>query len=162
MNLFQKGKKKMDKRAEFNAALKNAMKEKDQMVVSTIRLILAALKDRDISARAKGNAEGVDEKEILSMLQAMIKQRQESAKTYCDAGREELAEREEQEIAVIQKFLPKQLSDEEVSTIIDDLIAEVGAESVRDMGKVMGVMKEKYAGQVDMSKAGGIVKGKLA
>ncbi|MAI61492.1 MAG: glutamyl-tRNA amidotransferase [Micavibrio sp. TMED27] len=152
----------MDKRAEFNAALKNAMKEKDQMVVSTIRLILAALKDRDISARAKGNAEGVDEKEILSMLQAMIKQRQESAKTYCDAGREELAEREEQEIAVIQKFLPKQLSDEEVSTIIDDLIAEVGAESVRDMGKVMGVMKEKYAGQVDMSKAGGIVKGKLA
>ncbi len=152
----------MDKRAEFNAALKNAMKEKDQMVVSTIRLILAALKDRDISARAKGNAEGVDEKEILSMLQAMIKQRQESAKTYCDAGREELAEREEQEIAVIQKFLPKQLSEEEVSTIIDDLIAEVGAESVRDMGKVMGVMKEKYAGQVDMSKAGGIVKGKLA
>lgn len=151
----------MDKRAEFNLALKNAMKEKDQMSISTIRLILAALKDRDINARGSGHAEGIDENEILSMLATMIKQRRESAQTYCDAGREELAEREEEEIKIIQGFMPKQLEEAEILTIIDGIIADTGAESVRDMGKVMGVLKEKYAGQVDMGKAGGLVKEKL-
>lgn len=152
----------MDKRAEFNVALKQAMKDKDQMAVSTIRLILAALKDRDISARGKGNADGVEKEEILSMLQSMIKQRQESAKTYCDAGREELAEREEEEIEIIQQFLPRQLGEDEIKTLIDQMIKETGAESIRDMGKVMGVLKSKYAGQVDMGKAGAFVKEKLS
>lgn len=151
----------MDKRAEFNDALKLAMKEKDQLALSTVRLILAALKDRDITARGKGKAEGVDEAEILSMLQSMIKQRRESAQTYCDAGREELAEREEAEIEVIQQFLPKQLDDDGVRAVIDEIIADTGANSIKDMGKVMGVLKEKYAGQVDMGKAGGLVKEKL-
>ena len=151
----------MNKREEFNAALKEALKEKNQTAMSTIRLILAALKDRDIAARGQGNAEGIDENEILSMLQSMIKQRQESAKTYCDAGREELAEREEAEIEVIQKFLPKQLGNEDIEAAISDAIKQTGASSIKDMGKIMGVLKEKYAGQMDMGKASGIVKKKL-
>ena len=151
----------MDKREEFNAALKDALKNKDQTTLSTVRLITAALKDRDIAARGQGKADGIDEAEILSMLQSMIKQRQESAKTYCDAGREELAEREEAEIEVIQKFLPAQLSDDEVSEAIDKIISETGAADIKDMGKVMGALKAQYAGQIDMGKAGGLVKSKL-
>lgn len=151
----------MDKRSEFNAALKEALKNKDQIAMSTIRLILAALKDRDIVARGQGQADGIEEAEILSMLQSMIKQRQESAKTYCDAGREELAEREEAEIEVIQKFLPKQLGEAEVTEIIDALIQETGASDIKDMGKIMGRLKGEYAGQVDMGKAGGLVKARL-
>lgn len=148
----------MDKRSELNAAMKEAMKNKNQTALSTIRLINAALKDRDITARGNGKADGVDEAEILSMLQSMIKQRQESAKTYCDAGREELAEREEAEIEVIKQFLPQQLSEDEVKAAIETIVADTGAESIKDMGKVMGVLKSQYAGQVDMGKAGGLVK----
>lgn len=151
----------MDKRSEFNAALKDAMKEKDQTALATVRLILAVLKDRDISARGQGKADGIDEKEILSMLQSMIKQRQESAQTYCDAGREELAEREEAEIEVIQRFLPEQLGDNEISEAIDKIIEETGASDIKDMGKVMGVLKTDFAGQIDMGKAGALVKEKL-
>ena len=151
----------MDKRAEINTALKTALKEKDQTALSTIRLITAALKDRDIAARGKGQADGIEDAEILSMLQTMIKQRRESAKVYCDAGREELAEREEAEIEVIETFLPKQMSEDETGAAIDDIIAETGASDIKDMGKVMGVLKTKYAGQVDMGKAGGLVKSKL-
>ena len=150
-----------DKRAEFNAALKDALKNKDQTAISTIRLMLAALKDRDITARGQGKADGIDDTEILGMLQSMIKQRQESAKIYCDAGREELAEREEAEIEVIQRFLPKQLSEDELRDVISKIIADTGASDIKDMGKVMGVLKSQYAGQVDMGKAGGIVKEKL-
>ena len=151
----------MDKRSELNAAMKEAMKTKSQTALSTIRLINAALKDRDITARGNGKADGIEEAEILSMLQSMIKQRQESAKTYCDAGREELAEREESEIEVIKQFLPQQLGEDEVKAVIDTIIEETGAESIKDMGKIMGVLKSKYAGQVDMGKAGGLVKEKL-
>ena len=151
----------MDKRTEFNAALKEAMKSKDQTALSTIRLILAALKDRDITARGSGKVEGIDDNEILSMLGSMIKQRQEAAKTYCDAGREELAEREEMEIEVIQKFMPKQLDENEVVAAIESIIAETGASDIKDMGKVMGALKAGYAGQIDMGKAGGLVKQKL-
>ncbi|MBL4805448.1 MAG: GatB/YqeY domain-containing protein [Alphaproteobacteria bacterium] len=151
----------MNKREEFNAALKDALKNKDRTAMATIRLILAALKDRDIAARSQGKADGIDETEILSMLQSMIKQRQESAKTYCDAGREELAEREEAEIEVLQGFLPKQMSDEEIDAAIDKVIADTGASDIKDMGKVMGALKSQYAGQVDMGKAGGMVKSKL-
>lgn len=151
----------MEKREKFSAALKVAMKNKDQTAISTIRLILAALKDRDISARSHGKADGVDEAEILSMLASMIKQRQESAKIYCDAGREELAEREEAEIEVIQGFMPRQLDESEVGAAISTLIEELGASGIKDMGKVMAVLKTRYAGQIDMSKAGGLVKEKL-
>lgn len=152
----------MDKRSEFNAALKNAMKNKDQTALATVRLILAVLKDRDISSRGQGKADGIDENEILSMLQSMIKQRQESAKTYCDAGREELAEREEAEIEIIQGFLPKQLGEDEVLAAIDRIIAEQGASDIKDMGKVMAVLKAEFAGQIDMGKASGLVKSKLS
>ena len=151
----------MDIRSNFNNSLKEALKNKDQVALSTIRLITAALKDRDIAARSKGNNEGIGESDILSMLQSMIKQRNDSIKMYRDAGREELAEQEEAEITVIEKFLPAQLNDEELSKAIDEAITETGAESVKDMGKVMGILKSKYAGQIDMGKAGGVVKGKL-
>lgn len=152
----------MTKREDFNSALKDALKSKDQVALSTIRLIMAALKDRDISARGKGQAEGIDDAEILSMMQSMVKQRQESSKTYRDNDRPELAEREEQEIIVIQKFLPQQMSEEEIQTAITEIIAETGADNIKDMGKVMGVLKSKYAGQLDMAKAGGMIKAKLA
>ena len=151
----------MSKREDFNSALKEALKNKDQVAMSTIRLIMAALKDRDITARGNGNAEGVSDAEILSMMQSMVKQRQESAKTYADNGRPELAERENAEIKFIQKFLPQQMSEEEAGNAIAEIISEVGAESIKDMGKVMGVLKTKYAGQLDMAKAGGMVKAKL-
>lgn len=150
-----------DKRVEFNAALKEALKKQDQMATSTIRLILAALKDRDIAARGQGKADGVDDTEILSMLQSMIKQRQESAKIYCDAGREELAEREESEIEMIQTFLPAQMSEDDVGVAISKIMDDVGASDIKDMGKVMGVLKKEYAGQIDMSKASCMVKAKL-
>lgn len=152
----------MDIREEFSAALKEALKSKDQIASSTIRLILAALKDRDIAARGQGNADGITETEILSMLQTMVKQRQESAKIYCDAGREELAEREESEIEVVQRFLPKQMSEEDTVIAIDKIIRETEATGIKDMGKVMGILKTEYAGQLDMGKAGGLVKSKLS
>lgn len=151
----------MEKREEFNIKLKEAMRNKEMAAVSTIRLILAALKDRDISARGQGNAEGISETDILSMLQSMIKQRKESVKMYRDGGREDLATAEESEIVIIEQFLPQQLSDDEVAAEIDRLIAELDAKDIKDMGKVMGKLKSDYAGQIDMGKAGGLVKQKL-
>lgn len=148
----------MDKRTEFNSALKTAMKERDQVTISTVRLIMAALKDRDIAARTKGKADGIGDQEISSMLQSMIKQRQESAETYEKAGRGELAEREMQEIKVIERFLPKQLSDDELQEAVNRVITETGASDIKDMGKVMGKIKSLYAGQIDMAKAGVFVK----
>jgi hypothetical protein len=138
------------------------MQNKDQVSLSTIRLITAAIKDRDIAARSNGNDQGISDAEILSLLQSMVKQRQESSKTYTDAGRPELAEREEAEIEVIERFLPQQMSEEETGAAIETIIAETGASSIKDMGKVMNALKEKYAGQLDMAKAGGLVKSKLA
>lgn len=152
----------MDKRTEFKEALKTALKAKDQISLSTIRLITAAIKDRDIEARAKGNHDGITDQDILSLLQSMIKQRQESSKTYAEANRPELAEREDQEIAIIQTFMPKQLGDDEVKAAIDGLVSEVGASDIRDMGKVMAELKGRYAGQIDMGKASGMVKARLA
>jgi hypothetical protein len=151
----------LEKREEFNTRLKTAMKNKDMPAVSTIRLILAALKDRDITARSQGNADGIAEAEILSMLQSMIKQRRESVAMYRDAGREELAAAEESEIAIIEDFLPQQLDDAQVAAEIDKIIAETGAKDIKDMGKVMGALKSNFAGQIDMGKAGGLVKQKL-
>lgn len=152
----------MEKREEFNSALKEAVKGKDQVATSTIRLILAALKDRDITARGQGKADGIAEADILSMLQGMIKQRKESAQIYSDAGRDDLAEREQAEIAVIEKYLPQQMGEAEVADIIEKLVAEVGAKDIKDMGKVMGALKTRYAGQIDMAKAGAVVREKLS
>ena len=152
----------MTLREEFNSKLKDSIKTKDQVAVSTIRLMLAALKDRDIAAKSKGNTEGISDTEIMAMLQSMIKQRNESIRVYREAGREELAEREEAEVEVINQFLPKQLDDAEVNAIIEAKIIAVGADNIRDMGKVMNVIKTEYAGQIDMSKAGALVKQKLA
>ncbi len=152
----------MSKREEFTARLKESLKAKETIATATIRLILAALKDRDISARGSGKADGVDDNEILSMLSSMIKQRKESAQTYADAGRDDLAEREQAEVEIIQSFMPAQLGDDEVANVIAELITETGAGDIKDMGKVMGALKERYAGQIDMGKAGGLVKQKLA
>lgn len=152
----------MTKREELSAALKDALKNKDQVALSTIRLIQAALKDRDINARSSGNQDGISDAEILSMMQSMIKQRVESATTYRDAGRAELAEREEVEIKVIESFLPQQMSEEETASVIDTIIKDTGAADIKDMGKVMNELKTRYAGQLDMGKAGGLVKAKLS
>ena len=124
--------------------------------------MLAALKDRDITARGQGKSEGVDETEILSMLQSMIKQRRESIKMYTEAGRDELAKQEQDEIVVIESFLPQQLGEDQVAAEIETIMAEVNAEGIKDMGKVMGVLKSRFAGQMDMGKASGLVKQKLA
>lgn len=152
----------MSKREEFNSALKEAVRNKDKVAMSTIRLIMAALKDRDIEARSHGKTDGIGDNEVLSLLQSMIKQRQESSKTYRDAGRDDLADREEAEIIVIQSFLPQQLSDEEVESTVDNLIGELGVADIKEMGKVMAELKTRYAGQLDMAKASGVVKQRLA
>ena len=151
----------MDKRTEISSALKDAMKSQDKIAVATIRLIMAALKDRDIAAREHGQAECLDEAGILLMLQSMIKQRQESSQTYSEAGRDDLAEREEAEIDVIRSFMPKQMSEGEIGELIDELIVKLEASSIKDMGRIMNSLKEGYAGQMDMGKAGSIAKKKL-
>ncbi len=150
----------MDLRTRLTGALKDAMKAKDSERLGTLRLINAAIKDRDIDARAKGQ-DGVSDDDLLGILAKMVKQRQESAKAYEEGGRLELAEKEMSEIKVIEDFLPKQLSEDETSAAIDEAISETGATSIRDMGKVMGVLKSKYTGQLDFGKAGGLVKSKL-
>lgn len=152
----------MSKREEFKAALKESLKNKDKVKMATVRLITAALKDRDIDARAKGNMDGIGEADILSMLQSMIKQRRDSIKMYEDAGRVELAAQEQAEIDVIESFLPAQLSEGEVQAEIDKLVDELGATEIRDMGKVMGALKDRFAGQIDMGRAGALVKARLA
>lgn len=147
-------------REQFTTALKDAMKAGDKRRISTIRLITAALKDRDIEARGAGK-EQLGEDEILGLLQKMIKQRQESLKIYQDAGRAELAEQEQGEIEVITSFLPQQMDEAEVSAAIDAAVAETGAAGLRDMGKVMAALKERYAGRMDFGKASAAIKAKL-
>jgi uncharacterized protein YqeY len=148
-------------RTELNDALKSAMKEKDGLATSTLRLIQAALKDRDIAARAKGNTDGIADEEILGLLQSMIKQRRDSIDAYKKGGRMELAEREAGEIAIIERFLPKQMSADEVSQAVDGVIAEFEAATLKDMGKVMGALKERFPGRMDFGKASALVKEKL-
>lgn len=151
----------MELRTRVNSALKDAMKAKEAEKLATLRLINAAIKDRDIEARGEGHDEGVSNDVVLGILGKMVKQRQESAKVYEEGGRLELAEKELSEIAIIEEFLPRQLSEEEAEAAIDAAIAEAGAESIRDMGKVMGVLKAKYTGQMDFGKTGPMVKAKL-
>lgn len=150
------------KRTELTTCMKDAMKARDELLLGTVRMVLAKIKDQDIEARAKGNQDGISDGEIAALMQGMIKQRLESAKLYRDGNRPELAEKEESEIKVIEKFLPKQLSDEEVQNVVDQIVAATGATSIKDMGKVMGELKAKYAGQLDMGKAGAVIKQKLA
>ena len=149
-------------RTRLSDALKAAMKEKDGRSVSTLRLILAALKDRDIAARSKGNQEGVSDDEVLGLLQSMIKQRHESIDLYEKGGRMELAQGEAEEISVIERCLPEQMSEEEIATVITGVVDEVGAETLKDMGKVMTALKEQFAGQMDFGKASAIVKERLS
>ncbi|KUF11996.1 GatB/YqeY domain-containing protein [Pseudoponticoccus marisrubri] len=152
----------MDLRTRVNSAVKQAMKDKDQARLSTLRLINAAIKDRDIAARAAGNETGVDDAQVLAIMDKMVKQRRESVKTFEEGGRLDLAENEQAEIEVIQEFLPRTLSEKEVDKAIDQAVDEVGAQSIRDMGRVMGVLKSKYTGQMDFGAAGARVKDRLA
>jgi len=144
----------MPLRERINTAMKTAMREKDAPRLSTLRLINAAIKDQDIAARGKGETEGVGEPDVLAILGKMVKQRQESARAYEEGGRLELAEKEREEIVILEEFLPRQLSDAEVSKAISDAISSTGAESIRDMGKVMGALKSKYTGQMDFGAVG--------
>lgn len=148
-------------REAFNTALKDAMRSGDKVRVATVRMITAALKDRDIEARGTGKGQLSDD-EILSLLQKMIKQRQESQKIYEDNGRPELAAQEAAEIAVIASFMPAQLSEAEIDAAIAAAIAETGAAGMKDMGKVVGKLKEQYAGRMDFAKASAAVKAKLS
>lgn len=152
----------MDMRTRLSTALKTAMKDKDAARLSTLRLISAAIKDRDIALRGEGNEAGVSDADVLGILEKMVKQRKESARAFDEGGRVEMAEKERAEILVIGDFLPRQLNDEEVSQAIDDAISASGAESIRDMGKVMGALKSKYTGQIDFGAVGPRVKEKLA
>ena len=147
-------------RETITAALKHATKAQDKRRISTLRLISAAIKDRDIAARTAGKGEATDA-ELLELFAKMIKQREESRAIYADAGRAELATQEAEEIEIIREFLPKQLSDKDMDKAIADAIAEAGATSVRDMGKVMAALKARYAGQMDFAKASALVKAKL-
>jgi len=151
----------MDLRTQIQAALKQAMKDKAVNRLSTLRLIHAAIKDKDIDARAAGEDEGVGEAEVLMILGKMSKQRHESARAYEEGNRLDLAEREREEILVIEEFLPRQLNKAESVAAVDAAVAEVGATSIRDMGKVMGILKGKYMGQMDFGSVGPIVKDRL-
>ena len=145
-------------RDRITEAMKQALKAKDQAALGTMRLIMAALKDRDIAARGNGNQDGISDDDILSMLQTMIKQRNESAKMYRDGDRIELAEAEEAEIGIIQSFLPAQLDEAAMHEAIKATIAETGASSVKDMGQVMASLKSNFAGQMDFSAVSQMVK----
>ncbi|MCF6271803.1 MAG: GatB/YqeY domain-containing protein [Rhodobacteraceae bacterium] len=140
----------------------DAMRAREAKRLSTLRLVNAAIKDRDIAARSEDGNEGVNDAEIMAILAKMIKQRQESSRVFEEAGRIELAEGERAEVKVIEEFLPKQLNEAEVLKAIAEAVAEVGADSIRDMGKVMAVLKEKYTGKMDFGKVGAAVKAVLA
>lgn len=145
-------------RTRLNDALKEAMRAKDPRAVSTVRLILAALKDRDIAARGRGVTDGIPDEEILQLLQTMVKQRREAIALYEQGGRQELAQQEREEIGVIEGFMPRQLSEEETRAAIAAAIAESGAAGLKDMGKVMAELRARFAGQMDFGKASGWVR----
>ncbi|TDE40097.1 GatB/YqeY domain-containing protein [Antarcticimicrobium sediminis] len=151
----------MDMRTRVNTALKQAMKEKAVARLSTLRLINAAIKDREIAARGDGEEAAVGDSEVLEILGKMTKQRKESARAYEEGGRLDLAEREREEITIIEEFLPRQLSQGEVEKAVLEAVAETGANSIRDMGKVMGALKSRYTGRMDFGKVGPQVKEQL-
>jgi uncharacterized protein len=148
-------------RQQFNEALKTAMLAKDARTVSTVRLIVAALKDRDIAARSRGVTDGIPDEEVLQMLQQMVKQRRESITLYEQGARLDLAQQETEEIEIISRFLPKQMSETEATEAVKSVIGEIDAKTLKDMGRVMAVLKERFAGTMDFTKASQIVKGQL-
>ena len=148
-------------RTRLSDALKDSLRAKEDRKVATIRLILAALKSKDIDARPSGNTEGISEPEILQMMNGMIKQRRESIEMYEKGNRPELARQEAEEIEIIQSFMPRQMDDAEVAAAVKAAVAQAGAASVKDMGKVMAVLKEKYTGQMDFSRVSSVVKQQL-
>jgi uncharacterized protein len=145
-------------RQAFTDRLKQALKARDGRTLSTTRLVLAALKDRDVAARGQGNAEGISETEIQRMLQAMIKQRRESIALYEQGSRPDLAQQEREEIVVIESFLPRQLDESEIESAAVSIIAETVAVGIKDMGRVMATLRQRYSGVIDFSQAGVIVK----
>ncbi len=148
-------------RQRLSEALKAAMKGQDRRAVSTLRLILAALKDRDIAARGKGVEDGISDDDILAMLQTMVKQRRESIEHYEHGGRLELAEQEREEIRIIEDFLPHQMTEEEIAAAVASVIEETAAAGLKDMGKAMAALKARYAGQMDFGKASAVAKARL-
>ncbi len=151
----------MSLRDRLQTALKDAMKAKEADRLSTLRLINAAIKDRDIASRGDGGPEMVSDADITAIMGKMVKQRQESARAYEEGGRLELAEKELAEIVVIQEFLPRQMTEAEVTAAVEAAVAETGAASIRDVGRVMAALKAKYAGQMDFGAVGAVVKGRF-
>lgn len=145
-------------RERINEAVKDAMRAKDSLRLSTLRLMAAALKDKDIEKRGQSGPDVLDDQEMTALFAKMVKQREDSIQAYEEAGRMELAERERAEQAVIREFLPKQLSEAEVDAAISKAVSDLGAESLRDMGKVMGTLKSAYAGRMDFGAVGGKLK----
>ena len=148
-------------RERVNTALKQAMKDKDATRLSTLRLITATIKDRDIAARGEGKDEGVGDSDVLAILGKMVKQRAESARAYEEANRLDLADSERAEIGVIEEFLPRQLNEDEVETAVSKAISSTGADGIRDMGKVMGALKAEFTGRMDFGSVGPLVKSRL-
>lgn len=148
-------------RQQINDALKDAMRRKDETAVSTLRLIIAAVKDRDIAARSKGNTDGISDDELLGLFQTMVKQRRESIALYEQGGRLDLAEHEAAEIEVIERFLPRQLDEGEIRAAVTAVIDELGATGIKDMGRIMAALRERYAGRMDFGRASGMVKAQL-
>ncbi|MFD2261497.1 GatB/YqeY domain-containing protein [Lacibacterium aquatile] len=149
-------------RQQINDAYKAAMVARDQATVSAVRLIMAEFKKKDIDGRTEGYPDGVPDDQLLSLMQKMIKQRQDSITMYNQGNRPELAAKEEAEIAIIERFMPKMMSEAETDAAVAATLAEIGATSVKDMGKAMAALKEKFAGQMDFQKASAIVKKHLA
>lgn len=149
-------------RTRLNESLKTALKSKDERGVATLRLILAALKDRDIAGRTKGFPDGIPDDDILSMMQSMIKQRRESITLYQQGGREDLVKQEQQEIDIIETFLPVQMGDAEVAAVVEAVVTELAATGLKDMGRVMTALRERFAGQMDFAKASATVKARLS
>jgi uncharacterized protein len=145
-------------RQRFTDALKEAMKAKEELTVSTVRLIIARLKEQDIEARGRGKAEGIGDAEIQQMLQGMIKQRRDSIVLYEQGKRPELVAKEQGEIAIIERFLPQQLGEAALEAAVKAIIAELGAQGMKDMGRVMAALRERHAGQVDAGKASQVAK----
>lgn len=152
----------MSLRDRISSDLKTAMKARDSEKLATLRLINAAIKDREIVARGDGTSSELSDSDLVAVLTRMVKQRRDSARAYEEAARLDLAEKEIAEIGVIETFLPRQLSDDEIAHAIDAAIAEMGAASVRDIGKVMGLLKSRHAGEMDFGKAGAVLKLRLA
>ena len=152
----------MSLREKINKQFNTALKSQNKTLISTLRLVLAAIKERDIANRTKDKKDAVSDAEIIKVLRKMKKQRQDSMDLYKKGGREELSEVEETEIKIIDSFLPKQLSDEETKKICKEIIQSLGASSLKDMGKIMGSLKQKYSDSIDFSKVNVIVKGLLS